>query len=65
MIYGNMKSFMRRMNLEELEDYKKWIAYYDTNLYFPYAFDVWQYTDQGKADGIKGNVDYNISFYEP
>lgn len=65
MIYGNMKSFMRRMNLEELEDYKKWIAYYDPNLYFPYAFDVWQYTDEGKADGIKGNVDYNISFYEP
>lgn len=65
MIYGNMVSFMRRMNLDELEDYKKWIAYYDSNLYFPYKFDIWQYTSKGNISGIKGNVDYNVSFYEP
>lgn len=65
MIYGNMVSFMRRMNLEDLENYKKWIAYYDSDLYFPYNFDIWQFTSKGSASGIKGNVDYNVSFYEP
>lgn len=64
MIYGNMKSFLRRMDLEQLEDYKKWIAYYDDELYYPYDFDVWQYTDKGKINGVKDAVDCNISFFD-
>lgn len=62
MIYGNLKTFMLMLDMEQLEEYDKWIAYYDTEVYFPYAFKVWQYTDKGSVDGIKTEVDINISF---
>lgn len=62
MIYGNLKTFMLMLDLEQLEEYDKWIAYYSDEIYYPYAFRVWQYSDTGIVDGISGNVDLNISF---
>ncbi|MCM1387954.1 MAG: glycoside hydrolase family 25 protein [Bacillus sp. (in: Bacteria)] len=62
MIYGNLKTFMLLLDMEKLEEYDKWFAYYDEEIYFPYQFKVWQYTDEGSIDGIKGDVDINISF---
>lgn len=62
MIYGNLKTFMLMLDLEQLEDYDKWLAYYDEEFYFPYDFEVWQYTDSGKVGGINTDVDLNISF---
>lgn len=62
MIYGNIKTFMLMLDMEQLEEYEKWYAFYDDNVYFPYAFKIWQYTDSGKVNGIKGDVDLNISF---
>ena len=61
-IYGNLEMFGVLMDLEPLEKYEKWYAYYDPSLYYPYDFKVWQYTAEGSVDGIKGNVDLNISF---
>ncbi|MFI3213878.1 MAG: glycoside hydrolase family 25 protein [Eubacteriales bacterium] len=63
MIYGNLKSFLVLMNIEELEGYGKWFAYYKFPLRFPYEFQIWQYTASGTVDGIKGGVDMNIAFY--
>lgn len=62
MIYGNLKTFMLLLDMEQLEDYDKWFAYYDEQMYFPYAFKIWQYTSTGKVSGIAGDVDLNISF---
>ncbi len=62
MIYGNLKTFMLLLDLEQLEEYEKWFALYDEQVYYPYDFKVWQYTDEGKVDGIDVNVDLNISF---
>jgi len=62
MIYGNLKTFMLLLDMEQLEDYDKWFAYYDTELYFPYNVRVWQYTDTGSIEGIDTDVDINISF---
>lgn len=61
MIYGNLKTFMLMVDLEQLEEYEKWFAYYRTPLYFPYEFSIWQYTSTGSVNGIKGDVDLNIS----
>lgn len=61
MIYGNLKTFMLMLDMEQLEEYEKWFAYYDTELYFPYEFSIWQYTAKGSIAGIKGDVDLNIS----
>lgn len=65
MIYGNLKTFFIMLDMEQLEDYDKWFAQYDTQLYFPYEFTIWQYTDKGIVDGISADVDLNVSFYEP
>ena len=63
MIYGNLKTFMLMLDLEQLEGYEKWFAAYDTSkIYFPYAFSIWQYTDKGSVSGINGEVDLNITF---
>lgn len=61
MIYGNLKTFMLMVDLEQLEDYEKWFAYYRTPLYFPYEFSIWQYSSTGKVNGIGTDVDMNIS----
>lgn len=48
---------------EAFKDYKFWVANYT---YVPSRFKDeqilhWQFTDQGKVNGIKGNVDVNFS----
>ena len=60
MIYGNLKTFFIMLDLDQIEEYDKWFAYYQAPVYFPYEFSVWQYTSSGIVDGIKGNVDLNV-----
>ncbi len=62
MLYHNMEMATLKLDMTQLENYQKWFAYYNKELYYPYAYDVWQYTDKGKVDGISGDVDMNISF---
>lgn len=62
MVYHNMEMGMLMLDLEQLEEYEKWFAYYNKEIYYPYQFEVWQYSDKGKVNGISGDVDLNISF---
>ena len=48
------------LDMSRLEEYHKWFAYYNTPVYFPYEFDVWQYSSKGRISGIKGDVDLNV-----
>ncbi len=64
MIYGNLKTFIRLLDISQLQDYEKWFASYDTPMYYPYDYSIWQYSDSGTVDGIKGKVDLNLSFYK-
>lgn len=64
MIYSNLKGFIANVNLEELEDYDKWFANYDTTPYYPYKFTMWQYSQSGSVDGINGDVDLDIYLKE-
>ena len=60
MIYGNVKSFTLLMDAVDVDDYDIWIAYYGLPMYYPYHFNMWQYTSSGRIDGIDGDVDLNI-----
>lgn len=62
MLYHNMEMGLLMLDLPQFEAYNKWFAYYNKEIYYPYAFDVWQYSDKGRVDGINGDVDLNISF---
>lgn len=64
MIYGNLQSFMLMLDLTRLEEYDKWFAAYIPYFYYPYDFEVWQYSDSGTVSGISESVDLNISFYD-
>lgn len=62
MIYHNMEMGALMLDLETLEDYDKWFAYYNPDFYYPYEYKIWQYSHKGSVKGIQGEVDLNISF---
>lgn len=63
MLYHNMEMGTLMLDLTQLEEYEKWFAYYNKEIYYPYEFGVWQYSDEGRVNGIDGDVDLNISFH--
>ena len=42
----------------------KWLAQYYKEVTYKGSYDIWQYTDRGRVDGIEGRVDLNISFID-
>ena len=62
MIYHNMEMGALKLDLTRLEEYDKWFAYYNRDMYYPYAYKIWQYSAKGSVKGIKGEVDMNIAF---
>ena len=62
MIYHNLEMGALMLDLDQLEEYDKWFAFYKSELYYPYAYKIWQYSDKGSVQGIKGAVDMNIAF---
>lgn len=62
MIYHNMEMGTLMLDLGQLEQYDKWFAYYNDDLYYPYAYKVLQYSEKGAVDGINEEVDLNIWF---
>ena len=64
MLYFNIVWLLEKLDITRLTDYDKWFAQYFNVPFFPYEFQMWQYTNTGKIDGINGNVDMNISFVD-
>lgn len=62
MIYHNMEMGALMLDVEPLEQYDKWLAYYNDDMYYPYEYKIWQYSDKGRVSGISSNVDMNICF---
>lgn len=63
-IFGETVAFFQMLDLEKLEEYGKWVADDDGELYFPYAFTCWQYSTTGAVGGISGevNLDVRVSY---
>ena len=64
MVYLNLDTAFSMLERERLEEYDKWLAHYDSVMYYPYDYKIWQYSESGTVDGINGEVDLNISFEE-
>ena len=62
MAYFNPDQSRTQMYLEELVDYKFWLAMYSEFMTYEYKVDMWQYTNQGSVPGIKGKADINLWF---
>lgn len=64
MIYGKKEWLLTKIDLGKLVGYDIWLADYSDMPDYPYQFSMWQYTNQGKVDGVSGKVDLNISFID-
>lgn len=64
MNYANQDYLNRYFAGEAKTDYDLWLAEWPKNPNFenPPTCGIWQYTSAGKVDGIKGNVDMNITY---
>ena len=64
-IYFNLAMAAHHYHLYELREYSFWLAEYQDIPSFPYAFDLWQYTNEGEVPGIYTSVDLGLSFVSP
>ena len=61
-VYANKTWLSSRMNAGELSAYKIWLAQYNSTVTYGGKYDMWQYTEKGKVNGISGNTDLNLSY---
>ena len=60
-VYANKNWFTNKLYINELTDYKIWLAEWNRkeNHTANFKVDMWQYTSSGSVDGITGRVDLN------
>lgn len=64
-VYFNLTDAYVRYDLDKISDYIFWYAQHEGEIpAFYYNYNIWQYSDSGKVNGIDGNVDMNISFID-
>ncbi len=64
MIYGTKEWLIKHIDLTKLTDYDIWLSQQKDIPDYPYKFQMWQYTLEGKASGVDGDVNLNISFVD-
>ena len=62
MIYLNLNWTYNYYDMTKILDYDIWFAQYNSVPMFPYPFTIWQYSEDGKVDGIYMPVDLDIMF---
>ena len=60
-IYANKDWFLNKLNINKLLNYKIWLAEWNgkDNHTLGFKVDLWQYSSDGKINGINGRVDLN------
>ena len=61
-VYFNLDIALSYYHLTDLMDYEFWLAEYQDTPSYPFAFGMWQYTNEGSVPGVTGNVDMNLCF---
>jgi len=64
MIYGSKYWLLRRIDLTKLGDYDIWLSQEADVPDYPYKFAMWEYTKEGKIQGVDGNAALSISFID-
>lgn len=64
-IYANKNWFNNKLDINQLLNYKIWLAEWNKNNYtVDFRVDIWQYTSDGTISGISGRVDMNYSYID-
>ena len=62
-IYASKYFYYDNLNYEDLQDkYDIWVANYATKTTYKGTFRIWQFSSEGKVNGITGNVDANFLY---
>lgn len=63
-IYANLDWLNNRINSSKLDRFDKWVAQWNSTCTYKKNYGMWQYSNKGKVNGIKGNVDLNYAIYD-
>lgn len=61
-VYACKTWYEGKLSASTLEAYKIWLAQYASAPTYSGKYDMWQYTEKGKVNGVSGNVDMNLSY---
>ena len=64
-VYSGQNYFKFNLDMRSLTKYTIWLASYTKNARlpnYPGHYDLWQFTDRGRVNGISGIVDMNMMF---
>ena len=60
MIYTSVYWSILNINRDELSEYPFWLANYVDKVSYRYDFNIWQYTSEGKVNGLTRKFDLNV-----
>ena len=63
-IYASKNWLETKLNMNKLNRFTIWLAQWSTNPTYQGSYAMWQYTSNGKVDGIGGRVDMNYQIKE-
>jgi GH25 family lysozyme M1 (1,4-beta-N-acetylmuramidase) len=63
-VYGNKEWLLTKINLQSIGQSKVWLSQPGDIPDYPYQFVMWQYSTDGKVNGISGNADLDISMID-
>jgi len=64
-IYGDKAWLIKYLELNKVvSDFDVWLSEQEDMPTYPYEFTMWQYNRRGRIDGIKGDVNFNISMVD-
>lgn len=61
-IYGSTNWLNKKVKMEELSNYRTWLAEYADIPSYDEYYHMWQYTSKGIIDGIETKVDLNLCY---
>ena len=64
-VYASKNWYENRITVSSLSRYVIWLAEYREVPGDEGYYDLWQYTSRGAVDGIAGNVDLDVSYWNP
>lgn len=59
---SDISGFKERLDIDKLKPFDKWVARYGKKPEYVKKYDIWQKSSTGAVDGIRGNVDIDISY---
>ncbi len=66
MLYANKSFLENSINASAISQYYPiWLAHYTKKTTYAGIYSYWQYTAEGKVDGISGKVDMNVRYRMP